>query len=368
MYKKIKNYSLPEKSFKKTKNINKNRYSFSPLKPKKRNKRYNKLKPLIYLFFVILGVIIFIIINSILKRKLNPPNIFTECMKNQTYFCDNQNKFFNENFERNIKIAEVKFQNLTFHMHVYTKYDTISSVLVKKKTWESKETENVLKALNYYSNKKNIKNKDIYTIDIGANIGWYSILLGKYGYKVISFEPNENNLYILNKNVCLNKEINIAIINKGLSTEEKKCYLYKQNGNIGNSMVIWDSKDMFPNYSPTTAKEITLTRLSNYIPFLSNKNLAFIKIDVEGLEEKVFKGGIELITKYHVPFILIEFTKDALKFHGTDPEQFLQLFADNGYRFRVSNFLEEKYYSVQKILKICKNQINLYIVHSNILE
>ena len=89
---------------------------------------------------------------------------------------------------------------------------------------------------------------------------------------------------------------------------------------------------------------------------------------MEGLEEKVFKGGIELITKYHVPFILIEFTKDALKFHGTDPEQFLQLFADNGYKFGISSFFEEKYYSVKKILKICNFQINLYIVHSNILE
>lgn len=143
---------------------------------------------------IILGVIIFIIQNSILNRKLNPPNIFTECMKNQTYFCENQNKFLNKNIERNMIIVDVKFQDLTYNMHVYTKYDGISFNLIKKKTWESEETENVLKALNYYSNKKNIKNKDIYVIDIGANIGWYSILLGQYGYKVISFEPNENKI------------------------------------------------------------------------------------------------------------------------------------------------------------------------------
>ena len=64
--------------------------------------------------------------------------------------------------------------------------------------------------------KKNIKKEDIYIIDIGANIGWYTFILGKYGYKIISFEPLPLNTYILNKNYCLNKDVNITIINKGL--------------------------------------------------------------------------------------------------------------------------------------------------------
>ena len=75
-----------------------------------------------------------------------------------------------------------------------------------------------------------------------------------------------------------------------------------------------------------------MTKLSNYIPYFSDKNLALIKIDVEGSEGKVFEGGIELITKYHVPFIYIEFTPEALKLHGTDPIKFLQIFVDNGYK------------------------------------
>ena len=50
---------------------------------------------------------------------------------------------------------------------------------------EEYDTNNILKALNYYSNKKGIKNEDIYILDIGANIGWYSFTLAKYGYKII---------------------------------------------------------------------------------------------------------------------------------------------------------------------------------------
>ena len=328
----------------------------------------NKLKLLLLFFLINIEVIIVIINNLAVKKKLNSYKIFTEYMKNQNYFCNNQNLFYNENFEKNIKIVDVKFLNITYNMNVYIKNDGISSNLMIKKAWEKEETENILNSLNYYSNKKNIKNKDLYIIDIGANIGWYSILLGKFGFKVISFEPNENNFYILKKNYCINKEINITIINKGLSTEEKKCYIYKQNKNIGNSMVICDIKVLFPSYEPTTAREITLTRLSNYIPLFAEQNVVFIKIDVEGSEGKAIEGGIELIKKYHVPFIFLEFTPMALKFHGTDPKQFLQLFANNDYKFGISNFFEKKFYTVEEILKICKNQLNLYIVHSKILE
>ena len=133
-------------------------------------------------------------------------------------------------------------------------------------------------------------------------------------------------------------------------------------------MVICDTKVLFPTYEPTTAREITLTRLSNYIPLFAEQNVVFIKIDVEGSEGKAIEGGIELIKKYHVPFIFLEFTPMALKFHGTDPKQFLQLFANNDYKFGISNFFEKKFYTVEEILKICKFQLNLYIVHSKILE
>ena len=133
-------------------------------------------------------------------------------------------------------------------------------------------------------------------------------------------------------------------------------------------MVICDSKVLYQSYKPTTARELTLTRLSNYIPLFTNQNIVFIKIDIEGSEGKAIEGGIELITKYNVPFIFLEFSPGALKFHGTDPEQFLQLFANNEYKFGISNFFDKKYYTVKEILKISKKHINLYIVHSKVLE
>ena len=174
------------------------------------------------------------------------------------------------------------------------------------------------------------------------------------------------NYYILRKNFCINRDSNIILINKGLYTEDKKCDLYNLKGNIGNGMIICDNenkKSSLKNLFKTG--EIVLTKLSNYIPFIKN-NLVLIKIDVEGSEGKVIEGGIELITKYHIPFIVLEFTPSSLKLHGTDPNKFLQIFLNNGYNISPSKFLDKKRYTIDNIIKLVKSLMNLYMTYSNI--
>ena len=68
------------------------------------------------------------------------------------------------------------------------------------------------------------------------------------------------------------------------------------------------------------------------MPYLSNKNISLMKIDVEGYEYEVLKGGKELITKYHVPFVALEFSPSYLKEVGSEPRELAQFFVDNGYK------------------------------------
>jgi len=85
----------------------------------------------------------------------------------------------------------------------------------------------------------------------------------------------------------------VTLINKGIYTEEKRCYIYSYNINLGNGIVICNEKD-FANNTYNMNEEIVLTKLSNYISFFKNKNLAMIKMDIEGLEGKAIQSGIEL--------------------------------------------------------------------------
>ena len=61
-----------------------------------------------------------------------------------------------------------------------------------------------------YSSLKILK-CNIYSFDIGRNVGWYTLFLAKYGYQVLSFEASVVNNYILRKNLCLNQNLKYSI-------------------------------------------------------------------------------------------------------------------------------------------------------------
>ena len=114
--------------------------------------------------------------------------------------------------------------------------------------------------------------------------------------------------------------------------------------------------------------EVKLTKLSNFIPYLSDKNIVLIKLDIEGGEGKAIESGIEIITKFHVPFIFVEFSPVFLKEHGTDPKNFLKFFTENGYKISIKGFLNNVYISGKKLINKVKNrQKNIYFIHKDII-
>jgi FkbM family methyltransferase len=305
--------------------------------------------------------------KEFMKSKTMEIEEFNETINNeyrqkQNIFCTNIDKYLNHEFEKKIKLAKVIFKNLTYLMFVYKEKDGVSNSIIKANVWERYETYNLIKGLNFYTKKMNLTNKDIYIIDVGGNVGWYTFLFGKFGYNVISFEPSKINYYILYKNYCINREVNVTLINKGLFTEEKKCNIYYPKNNIGDGMINCNEKVV---ENSVNNGEIILTKLSNYIKFFENKNLAMIKMDIEGLEGKAIESGIELITKYHVPFIFIEFIPKYLSEYGTNPQKFLEMFIINGYKINLLNFFEKKMYDIKYLVK--KNR-NLYIVNTQFLN
>ena len=308
------------------------------------------------------------IFNYSLKYEEFDENINEEYIQLQNYFCEKQNTSLILEYENKIIKADVNFFGKKFEMFVYKRNDAVSYSIIKLNNWEGSHSLNVLKALEYYSNKKNIKNNDIYLLDIGSNVGWYSFYLGKFGYKILSFEANEINNYILYKNYCMNKDVNIILINKGLDIEDKTCILRTAANNKGNGMILCDNREKYLKFfDGDSYSNIKLTKLSRYYKYLFNKNLAFIKIDVEGSEANVIEGGKELITKYHVPFIKLEFDVKMIEAHRNNALEFLQFFENNGYKICLSDFFCKRYTSPSEIIKI-KGILNLFIVYEKFLE
>jgi hypothetical protein len=253
----------------------------------------------------------------------------------QEFFCRNQILLNNTLIEERIKVAKVRFDDETFEMFVYKRNDFISNEISLKGVWEYKDSKILFSALHYYSNKKKITNKETYVLDLGANIGWYSLLFGKQGYNLLSFEPSKINI------------------------NEKKSTLYHPLANIGDAIEYNNEQKI--DLSNYMKEEIVLTKLNNYIAYLSSKNLALLKIDVEGSECKAIEGGIDLIVKYHIPFIFIEWNSGLLKSKCSDLKSFLELFENNGYKISKIDFLSRQYCSINDIINI-DLIINIYIV------
>ena len=299
-------------------------------------------------------------------KTLNAYNIIQKYTFLQNDFCKNPNKYYNKYYEDLIGLTNFSSLNLSYQIYVYQKFDKyMSNEIKRRKSYEKFHMHNFLEALRYYSEKNNIKNnKDIFVLDIGGNIGAYPSFLGRFGYSILSFEASPRNYYILNKNYCLIKQkTNIIIINKGISNEDKNCNYYSQNEAIGNGILLCNenrNEVKVGGYIFNKTFNIDLMKLSTIIPYFSNKNLALIKMDIEGGEGKVIEDAIELINKFHVPYIFSEYNTYFLKRHGTDPKKFLQLFIDNGYKISVKGFLSKSFISIDDI----KPVTNLYFIYS----
>ena len=317
-------------------------------------------------------VFFFIFLNLKKPNKKDSNNLIEFYVKEQKDFCDGSIKYYKQKYENEIFLHDIKFKELNYKMYIYRSSNFILGQLRVYKAFEIPLGVNMINALQFDKSKKNIvNNKDILILDIGGNIGWYPSLLGRYEYTILSFEAFEKNNYVALKNYCyLNKNSNVILITKGLGEKDKICTYYVHKDNAGNGMTCCKRKFPIRAVGSTFVKEseVEITTLNSFMPYLLDKNIAVMKLDVEGHELQVLKGGKELITKYHVPFIVLEFTPKFLKRVGSDPKELPQFLVDNGYKISIEGFLSKNYISVEQLLLKFSYQITCYFIHNTIIE
>src|SRR5688572_5732002 len=145
-----------------------------------------------------------------------------------------------------------------------------------------------------------ISNPNWVALDIGANIGYYTVFLEKKlnCTTVHAFEPSPREYQLLRENVESNHCKNIVTHNIALGDEESTIKLYTSSENIGkNSIINFDRSD----------QEVTVPMkvLDVFILQLGITQIDFVKIDVEGAEPMVLKGAAETLKKFK-PIILYE--------------------------------------------------------------
>lgn len=162
--------------------------------------------------------------------------------------------------------------------------------------------------------KKIVRTNDVF-LDIGANIGYFSLLVaaGWPSSKVFSFEPVNKLFQQLNKNISINHFSNITPVNAavGQINEEKEIFL-SAPGNMGMS-----SFQQPENYSGKKEK-VKVMAIDHWFKTSGLTNIDLIKLDVEGSELAALKGMNEVLQKQR-PALVIEINPETLSMFSLKP-------------------------------------------------
>ena len=178
-------------------------------------------------------------------------------------------------------------------------------------------------------------------VDIGAQCGLYTLYAKYLPYsQFYAFEPFPRSYKVLRDNITLNRIPNVRIRNIGISDHAGETILNtskSHNGlhTLGKNIIRFNDPVPIPIHVDT---------LDN-IFYDNNIPVDFIKIDTEGWEYFILKGGEKTIKKYK-PKIQLEWLEDNMKQCNVNMDEFGMYIDTIGYKKK--NIIGEELFIVPK--------------------
>ncbi|MDA0997112.1 MAG: FkbM family methyltransferase [Proteobacteria bacterium] len=173
-------------------------------------------------------------------------------------------------------------------------------------------------------------------IDVGAHVGFFSIvasyLVGNAG-QVLSIEPNAENFRALEAHVTLNERKNFRLVNAVACETDGSVEFYRNSDNDGGH-ALWDpGLHSFNELSRAETDKDTYpaVRLDILAERYSVQDCRAVKIDTEGAELTVLKGGGEFFRPEKVPFVVCEMHEFGLKQLGASQDGLRAWMRQQGY-------------------------------------
>ena len=159
-------------------------------------------------------------------------------------------------------------------------------------------------------------------LDIGANHGYYTLMLASFGCQVDAYEPQPKLANLIKESVKINNFSNVNVFDLAISDSVSEQVFtvpihHGMNATLSNSH----------SYDPYGSESIIVktTSIDNL-----DKKYDFIKIDAEGGEPLIWRGMQNYLDKYPETLILMEWRWDRYE----NPEAFANEIFD---RFTVSS-------------------------------
>jgi len=161
--------------------------------------------------------------------------------------------------------------------------------------------------------RRHLRPGDLF-IDVGANVGSYSVWAGELGAQVVAMEPATDTFALLQENVALNgypiKTIQAAA------------------GPYCGTARITIGRDTVNRLDPEGGAETVMLTIDSVI---GSRTVAGMKVDVEGFEIDVLRGGERALSQQRIQLIQLEWNAASLQAVGTDRLPIAALLAGYGY-------------------------------------
>jgi FkbM family methyltransferase len=161
-------------------------------------------------------------------------------------------------------------------------------------------------------------------LDVGANIGYYSIFMANLctpSGSVFAFEPVDYNIKKIELNASLNGLKNINIVNMALGEKREilELNIYPEDSMLTghNSFVVNETLKKDTSHQK---KQIEVISIDEWMSLNKLENVDFVKVDIEGFESSFFKGAIELLKLK--PVIFFEHSSERIKELGQNESDF----------------------------------------------
>jgi len=153
--------------------------------------------------------------------------------------------------------------------------------------------------------------------DIGANMGLYTVYAASRGARVSAFEPSGANFYALNMSILKNNFSDVATAYCiAFSDQEKLGNLMMNNFEFGGALSSFDSNVGYDGkkFIPNVRQGMIGYSIDKYISLFQTSFPNHIKIDVDGIEDKIIAGAPLTLADPRLKSLSVELDADRPKY------------------------------------------------------
>jgi FkbM family methyltransferase len=205
-------------------------------------------------------------------------------------------------------------------------------------------------------------------VDVGANIGQYSLLAAKLvgeSGRVIAFEPNSKVLERLLHLVDINDFGNIEVIPCAVSDTVGESLFYPPplSGNTGTGSLIPQeigpsTNDMADRPEPICVRTV---RLDQVMESRGISEISFMKVDVEGFEMEVLRSLTSCLKRQCVHALMVEVWPDQYRNDGSSSNDVFAYMRGFGYHAFVADW-RGRLHSIKGVLA---EETNVFFISVN---